>query len=106
MGKPAEIYETLEESYRDFRKVRYRGDNGLVVTHVDEFIDELLTKDFACDISLPFLPKRHILEFQGVLKPRVSILAEELEGSDSDSDNTKEDVSTNLVINIIIIIIE
>ena len=29
---------------------------------MDEFIDQLLTSDYACDIALPHLPKRWTLE--------------------------------------------
>lgn len=28
------------------------------LTHVDEYIDELLTKDYSCDIALPRIKKR------------------------------------------------
>lgn len=28
------------------------------LTHVDEVIDELLTKDYSCDIALPRIKKR------------------------------------------------
>lgn len=31
---------------------------GFALSHVDEFIDELLTKDYSCDIALPRVPKR------------------------------------------------
>lgn len=30
------------------------------LTHVDEVIDELLTKDYSCDIALPRIKKRFL----------------------------------------------
>lgn len=34
---------------------------GFGLTHVDEVIDELLTKDYSCDIALPRIKKRYSL---------------------------------------------
>lgn len=31
---------------------------GFSLTHVDEVIDELLTKDYSCDVALPRVQKR------------------------------------------------
>lgn len=31
---------------------------GFALSHVDEFIDDLLTKDYACDVAFPRVPKR------------------------------------------------
>ena len=39
---------------------------GYTVTYMDEFVDELLTKDMVCDIVLPTLPKRTNLEDLGL----------------------------------------
>lgn len=33
------------------------------LTHVDEVIDELLTKDYSCDIALPRIKKRYVKHF-------------------------------------------
>jgi len=35
---------------------------GFEIVHVDEFIDELLTQDRVCDIILPRIPARYLLE--------------------------------------------
>lgn len=32
---------------------------GYTAGHVDEFIDELLTTEYSCDIALPRVPKRY-----------------------------------------------
>lgn len=36
---------------------------GFALTHVDEFIDELLTRDYSCDIALPRIKKRFVFCF-------------------------------------------
>lgn len=44
------------------------------MTYFDEFIDELLTKDRVCDIILPRLTQRSVLEETEGLPPRKSLL--------------------------------
>ncbi|EWC48101.1 pre-mRNA-splicing factor 38 [Drechslerella stenobrocha 248] len=58
----AEVYKTLEPLMRDYRKLRLRTIAGFRLTFVDEFIDELLTKERVCDIALPRIPTRMQLE--------------------------------------------
>lgn len=41
-----------------FLKAFSLGFAEYILSHVDEFIDELLTRDSHCDITLPRLPKR------------------------------------------------
>jgi pre-mRNA-splicing factor 38A len=89
VGKPAEIYEHLEPLYNDYSRIRFRDDTGLHILHMDEFIDNILRNDFCCDIQLPYIPSRHIMEMQGSLKPRVSALLEDLEMF-SDDEEKKE----------------
>lgn len=95
VGKPLDVYNYLEPLYNDYRKIRRRHpDSSYSITHIDEFVDELLTSDYSCDISLPFLPKRHTLEEAGQLMPRVSALQDELEIEDalqSEKRHHKED---------------
>ena len=78
VGNSAEVYRYLEPLLNDYRKVRRRvKSGGCELTTVDAFIDELLTKDFCCDIALPRLAKRFALE------ERKSLLEEEVgEGED------------------------
>jgi pre-mRNA-splicing factor 38A len=45
-----------------------RKSSGWVVSHVDEFIEELLTEELVCDIALPHLVKRNKLEEMGVVR--------------------------------------
>eukprot|EP01116_Phalansterium_solitarium_P024014 TRINITY_DN865_c1_g2_i1.p1 TRINITY_DN865_c1_g2~~TRINITY_DN865_c1_g2_i1.p1 ORF type:complete len:380 (-),score=137.15 TRINITY_DN865_c1_g2_i1:155-1294(-) len=78
VGKPAEIYQYLEPLYNDYRKVKKQEQMGFSTTHVDVFIDELLTQEISCDIALPLLPKRASLEEAKVLERRVSALEDDL----------------------------
>jgi pre-mRNA-splicing factor 38A len=65
-------------------------DGNYEITYMDEFIDELLVSDRVCDTILPRLPKRHVLEENGDLEPRVSILEKELV-SDAEMEDLGED---------------
>lgn len=87
-----EIYEILEPLMKDYRKLRVRhvgkaallacstvqsltaGLGGYSLTHFDEFIDELLTQDRVCDIILPRLAQRSMLEETEGLEARRSLL--------------------------------
>ncbi len=42
--------------------------------HMDEFIDNLLRDELFCDVTLPRISKRHVLEEEGVLEPYQSAL--------------------------------
>ncbi|KAL3965201.1 hypothetical protein ACCO45_002205 [Purpureocillium lilacinum] len=72
----ADVYTTLEPYLEDRRKLRRRGRNGTRLTHVDEFVDELLVGDRVCATSLWKMPKRDVLEDLEVLEPRVSPLGD------------------------------
>lgn len=41
---------------------------------MDEFIDKLLREENFCEVTLPRISKRHVLEEEGVLEPRISAL--------------------------------
>lgn len=60
-GRPQDIYDHLEPMYADYSKLRYRDVSEWTVLHMDEFVDELLTKSTVCGISLPRLPGRSTL---------------------------------------------
>nr|CAG8467229.1 4824_t:CDS:2 [Entrophospora candida] len=71
VGTSLEIYQYLEPLLNDYRKLRKRTiDGGFIIVHMDEFIDELLREDRVCDIILPRIIKRHVLEENEDLKPR------------------------------------
>jgi len=85
--EPADIYKTLEPFLEDYRKLRRRRKESYVLTHMDEFIDELLTKDRSCGTSLWKLPARQLLEDLDQLEPRTSPLQAELDAMDEEGED-------------------
>ncbi|KAF2456575.1 Pre-mRNA-splicing factor 38, partial [Lineolata rhizophorae] len=79
-----DVYRTLEPLLGDWRKLRRRTRAGFVLTTVDQFVDDLLTKERVCATTLWKLPQRSLLEDLDLLEPRVSPLGEELEALDAD----------------------
>ncbi|CAJ2504271.1 Uu.00g116650.m01.CDS01 [Anthostomella pinea] len=71
-----DVYKILEPFLEDRRKLRRKGRAGTTLTFVDQFVDELLTKDRVCGTSLWTMPKREILEDLEVLEPRTSPLGD------------------------------
>ncbi len=60
-GSQEEIYKTLEPFYEDYRKLVFRKSDGtFILTHMDEFVSDLLTKDSVCDTILPRISKRQV----------------------------------------------
>jgi len=82
-----DVYKTLEPLLLDYRKIKRRVRDSFVLTYMDQFVDDLLTKDRMCGTSLWKLPSRQQLEDLDLLDERVSPLADELEEMDQDSDN-------------------
>ncbi|MCJ1281003.1 hypothetical protein MMC26_000321 [Xylographa opegraphella] len=82
-----DVYRTLEPLLGDYRKIRRRTrEGGYSLTYMDQFVDDLLTKDRVCGTSLRKLPQRTLLEDLGQLDERVSPLGEEIEEIDAESD--------------------
>ncbi|XP_071952597.1 pre-mRNA-splicing factor 38A-like [Antedon mediterranea] len=91
IGESVEIYKYLEPLYNDYRKIRFQNNNGgYELTHIDEFIDQLLHEERVCSIILPRIQKRYILEEAEKLELRVSALEEDLEVMESSSDEEEE----------------
>jgi pre-mRNA-splicing factor 38A len=80
--EPVEIYTTLEPLLTDYRKIKRRLKDAFTLTHVDQFIDDLLSKDRMCATSLWKLPSRANLEDLDMLEPRESPLGDEVEALD------------------------
>ncbi|XP_055686606.1 pre-mRNA-splicing factor 38 [Lutzomyia longipalpis] len=79
-GSAIDCYKYLEPLYNDNRKLRRQNrQSNFEIVHVDEFIDELLRNDRVCDIILPRIQKRHILEENNELEPKVSALDDDLD---------------------------
>ncbi|KAL4980481.1 PRP38 family-domain-containing protein [Aspergillus desertorum] len=86
--EPVEIYRTLEPLLLDYRKLKRRVRDSFVLTYMDQFVDDLLTKDRMCGTSLWKLPSRQQLEDLDLLEVRVSPLQDELDEMDqSDNEN-------------------
>jgi len=77
--RPMTVYKTLEPLLADYRKLRYRDMQGkLSIIHMDEFVDWLLREETVCDVTMPQLPKRDVLEETVQLEPRISVLEDDL----------------------------
>ncbi|PSR90575.1 hypothetical protein PHLCEN_2v4868 [Hermanssonia centrifuga] len=76
----AEVYEILEPLLKDYRKIRLRNMGGYSLTFMDDFVDSLLHEERVCDIILPRITKRDVLEDNGEIGPRKSRLLDAMEG--------------------------
>jgi pre-mRNA-splicing factor 38A len=88
--EPVDIYKTLEPLLTDYRKIKRRLKDTFTLTHVDQFIDDLLTKDRMCATSLWKLPSRANLEDLEMLDPRESPLEGEVDELDEDMGKKSE----------------
>nr|CAG4652182.1 EOG090X0DXI [Triops cancriformis] len=80
VGTSIECYKYLEPLLNDFRKLRYQNREGkFELIHMDEFVDQMLREERVCDVILPRIQKRHVLEEGNDVEPRVSALEEALE---------------------------
>ncbi|KAI9812753.1 MAG: hypothetical protein M1827_004509 [Pycnora praestabilis] len=84
--EPADVHRTLEPYLEDSRKLKRRKNDGFTLTTVDQFVDDLLTKDRVCATSLWKMPTRQQLEDLDLLEERVSPLGEEIDEIDDDGD--------------------
>ncbi|KAJ5183059.1 hypothetical protein N7492_000675 [Penicillium capsulatum] len=89
-----DVYKTLEPLLLDYRKLKRRVRDTFTLTYMDQFIDDLLTKDRVCGTSLWKLPSRQQLEDLEMLDERISPLADELEALDEENEEREasEDV--------------
>ncbi|XP_001606816.2 pre-mRNA-splicing factor 38A [Nasonia vitripennis] len=79
-GTSLDCYRYLEPLLNDYRKLRKQNRQGqFEIIHVDEFIDDLLRAERCCDIILPRIQKRHVLEENNELEPRVSALEDDID---------------------------
>uniref|UniRef100_A0A665W0K2 Pre-mRNA-splicing factor 38A n=1 Tax=Echeneis naucrates TaxID=173247 RepID=A0A665W0K2_ECHNA len=91
-GTAVDCYKYLEPLYNDYRKIKSQNRNGeFELMHVDEFIDELLHAERMCDIILPRLQKRQVLEEAEMLDPRISALEEDLDEVESSEEEDEEE---------------
>lgn len=91
-GTAVDCYKYLEPLYNDYRKIKTQNRNGeFELMNVDEFIDELLHAERVCDIILPRLQKRQVLEESEMLEPRVSALEEDLDEVESSEEEEEQE---------------
>ncbi|CAH0714902.1 unnamed protein product, partial [Brenthis ino] len=91
-GSSLDCYKYLEPLYNDNRKLRRQNREGqFEIVHMDEYIDELLREERLCDVILPRIQKRHILEENNELEPKVSALDDDM---DEDMPSEEENVDT------------
>lgn len=102
-GTSIDIHKYLEPLYIDYRKMKRMNKMAKYeLVHMDEFIDELLHSERVCDVALPRIQKRQVLEEANELEARVSPLdvnlddietssSEEEEEDDEDDDDDDED---------------
>lgn len=87
-GTSVDCYKYLEPLYNDNRKLRRQNRSGqFELVYMDDFIDELLRSDRVCDIILPRIQKRDVLEENNELEPKVSALDDDLDNVDTDSED-------------------
>ena len=86
VGRPLEVYLSLEPLLNDYRRIRLRRPDGsFELTYIDELVDQMLTRDSLFTISLPRLPDRSVLESTGQLPgPRVSLMQEAFDAKAED----------------------
>ncbi|KAL1603138.1 hypothetical protein SLS59_004232 [Nothophoma quercina] len=87
--EPVEIYNTLEPLLTDYRKIKRRLKENFSLTHVDQFVDDLLTKERICATSLWKLPSRANLEDLDMLEPRESPLDGEVDMLDEEDERAR-----------------
>ncbi|KAJ4345026.1 hypothetical protein N0V95_006018, partial [Ascochyta clinopodiicola] len=88
--EPVEVYTTLEPLLTDYRKIKRRLKENFSLTYVDQFVDDLLTKDRICGTSLWKLPSRANLEDLDMLEPRESPLGDEVDLLDEEDEKARE----------------
>ncbi|PWN33420.1 Pre-mRNA-splicing factor 38A, partial [Meira miltonrushii] len=94
---PLDVFETLEPLLNDYSKLRFRQMNGqYTLTYMDEFVDQLLIEERVCELILPRLTRRDVLEEVEGLVPRISkledaMLSSTLQRGDQDSDASSDD---------------
>lgn len=78
VASPVEVYTKLEPLLRDYRKLRFMDrSHKFDLTHMDEYIDNLLREQRVCDVILPRLTKRAVLEENRDIEPYKSELEEQ-----------------------------
>jgi len=93
VGTSLDCYKYLEPLFNDSRKLRRQNREGqFELIHMDEFIDELLSEERVCDVILPRIQKRYVLEENNEIETKVSALDDDLEdGMETSGDEEEEE---------------
>jgi len=98
-GTALDCYKYLEPLLNDYRKIRrQRRDGNFELSHMDELIDQLLHDERVCDVQLPRIQKRHVLEENNELEPRNSLLEADLMEEGSSEDEAEQEEEEQLVV--------
>lgn len=93
-GIAQDVYKYLEPLYIDYRKMKRMNKSAKYeLIHMDEFIDELLHGERVCDVAMPRLQKRFVLEELNELEPRISPLEVNLDEDDVEESDESESES-------------
>ena len=109
------IYNKLEKLYNDYKKLVYIDNSGeYKIIYMDELVENLIENESVFDIVLPKIIKRNVLEENGQLKERKSVLENEInfgkfnenednksiknDEKESNEDEEDEDIFENLEI--------
>ena len=111
--RAVDVFEILEPLLKDYRKLRLRNmcrcdylqfvlvvisdsllrEAGFSLTYMDEFVDSLLNQERVCDIIMPRLQKRQVLEENAEIGPRKSRLLDAMEGKSDAGIKNSSDMS-------------
>ncbi|CAL1674961.1 unnamed protein product [Lasius platythorax] len=79
-GSSLDCYKYLEPLFNDNRKLRIQNKQGVFeLVHMDEFIDNLLRDERSCDVILPRIQKRYVLEENNELEAKISALEDDMD---------------------------
>ncbi|XP_020892279.1 pre-mRNA-splicing factor 38A [Exaiptasia diaphana] len=91
VGTSLDCYNYLEPLFNDYRKLKKKNKTGAMeLVHMDEFIDQLLREERECDVILPRIQKRNVLESSNDLEPRRSLLEDDLDDLESEDEEEEE----------------
>jgi len=95
VGTSLECYKYLEPLLVDGRKLRRLTREGhYELTHMDEFIDDLLREERVFDIIMPRIQKRIVLEENNEIEAKISVLEDDLDDDFDKSDEEMADISS------------
>ncbi|KAL1137803.1 hypothetical protein AAG570_009499 [Ranatra chinensis] len=93
VGTALECFKYLEPLLNDSRKLRRQNRQGAYeLVHMDEFIDELLREERICDVILPRIQKRYVLEEANEIEARISALEDDVDDGMETSGDEDEPV--------------